>query len=123
MRALVIGLLLVAAPASAQTTPEQAAVIAGDPKAEPQVLALTDVPKATGPARELFNGRDLADWEPWLGYADPITKGFTMTPLNYEELEWGWNFSSEQCVEGMVGIHGQFLRSVPIPQFPPTNTT
>ena len=47
---------------------------------------------------------------PWLGYADPITKGFTLTPLSYEELEWGWNFSSEQCVEGMVGIHGQFLR-------------
>ncbi|TPX11165.1 uncharacterized protein E0L32_000983 [Thyridium curvatum] len=46
----------------------------------------------------------------WLGYADPITKAFTMTPLSYEELEWGWNFSSEQCEEGMVGIHGQFLR-------------
>lgn len=51
----------------------------------------------------------------WLGYADPITKAFTMTPLSYEELEWGWNFSSEQCEEGMVGIHGQFLRFVPRP--------
>jgi len=49
---------------------------------------------------------------PWLGYPDPMTKGFTMTPLSYEELEWGWNFSSEQCEEGMVGIHGQFLRCV-----------
>lgn len=49
---------------------------------------------------------------PWLGYADPLTKGFTVTPLSYEELEWGWNFSSEQCEEGMVGIQGQFLRSV-----------
>ncbi len=49
---------------------------------------------------------------PWLGYADPITKGFTMTPLSYEELEWGWNFSSEQCPEGIVGVHGNFLRSV-----------
>jgi splicing factor 3B subunit 3 len=50
---------------------------------------------------------------PWLGYADPITKNFIMTPLSYADLEWGWNFSSEQCLEGMVGIHSNFLRSVP----------
>ncbi|KAK7417916.1 pre-mRNA-splicing factor rse1 [Neonectria magnoliae] len=47
---------------------------------------------------------------PWLGYADPITKGFVVTPLNYVDLEWGWNFSSEQCEEGVVGIQGQSLR-------------
>ncbi|QUC18639.1 uncharacterized protein UV8b_02880 [Ustilaginoidea virens] len=47
---------------------------------------------------------------PWLGYADPITKGFVVTPLNYVDLEWGWNFSSEQCEEGIVGIQGQSLR-------------
>lgn len=47
---------------------------------------------------------------PWLGYADPLTKGFVMTPLSYAELEWGWNFSSEQCEEGMVGIHANYLR-------------
>ncbi|KAL8388604.1 hypothetical protein RB595_009093 [Gaeumannomyces hyphopodioides] len=46
----------------------------------------------------------------WLGYSDPISKGFTMTPLSYEELEWAWNFRSEQCEEGMVGVQGQFLR-------------
>ncbi|KAJ9150815.1 Pre-mRNA-splicing factor rse1 [Pleurostoma richardsiae] len=46
----------------------------------------------------------------WLGYADPLTKGFVMTPLSYSELEWGWNFSSEQCEEGMVGIHASYLR-------------
>ncbi|RAL59510.1 hypothetical protein DID88_006623 [Monilinia fructigena] len=33
-----------------------------------------------------------------------------LTPLNYPALEWGWNFSSEQCTEGMVGIQGQNLR-------------
>jgi splicing factor 3B subunit 3 len=55
---------------------------------------------------------------PWLGYSDPITNGFALTPLSYEELEWGWNFSSEQCEEGMVGIHGQFLR-LAIPPTPP----
>ncbi|KAI8677208.1 hypothetical protein LRP88_09763 [Fusarium phalaenopsidis] len=47
---------------------------------------------------------------PWLGYPDPITKGFVVTPLNYVDLEWGWNFSSEQCEEGIVGIQGQSLR-------------
>lgn len=49
---------------------------------------------------------------PWLGYADPITKGFVVTPLSYVDLEWGWNFSSEQCEEGVVGIQGQSLRYV-----------
>ncbi|RQM08157.1 hypothetical protein DH86_00000604 [Scytalidium sp. 3C] len=49
---------------------------------------------------------------PWLGYSDPVTKGFMLTPLNYPALEWGWNFSSEQCTEGMVGISGQNLRYV-----------
>ncbi|KAK5990060.1 Pre-mRNA-splicing factor RSE1 [Cladobotryum mycophilum] len=47
---------------------------------------------------------------PWLGYADPITKSFVVTPLSYVDLEWGWNFSSEQCEEGIVGIQGQSLR-------------
>ncbi|KAI9823099.1 MAG: pre-mRNA-splicing factor rse1 [Sarea resinae] len=47
---------------------------------------------------------------PWLGYSDPQTKGFMLTPLNYSPLEWGWNFSSEQCTEGMVGIQGPHLR-------------
>ena len=49
---------------------------------------------------------------PWLGYSDPVTKGFMLTPLDYVGLEWGWNFSSEQCPEGMVGIQGQNLRYV-----------
>ena len=49
---------------------------------------------------------------PWFGYSDIQTKGFMLTPLDYVELEWGWSFSSEQCVEGMVGIQGQSLRYV-----------
>lgn len=49
---------------------------------------------------------------PWLGYSDIQTKGFMLTPLDYVPLEWGWNFSSEQCVEGTVGIQGQNLRYV-----------
>ena len=53
---------------------------------------------------------------PWLGYSDTQTKAFMLTPLSYVGLEWGWNFSSEQCTEGMVGIQGQNLRYV-IPLF------
>ncbi len=49
---------------------------------------------------------------PWLGYSDSQTKAFMLTPLSYVGLEWGWNFSSEQCTEGMVGIQGQNLRYV-----------
>ncbi|KAK4695986.1 splicing factor 3B subunit 3, partial [Lecanoromycetidae sp. Uapishka_2] len=47
---------------------------------------------------------------PWLGYSDPQTKGFMLTPLDYPALEYGSNFSSEQCVEGMVGIETKNLR-------------
>ncbi|CAI7583623.1 Pre-mRNA-splicing factor rse1 [Penicillium manginii] len=47
---------------------------------------------------------------PWLGYSDTQTKSFMLTPLDYVGLEWGWNFSSEQCVEGMIGIQGRNLR-------------
>ncbi|ORY63421.1 CPSF A subunit region-domain-containing protein [Pseudomassariella vexata] len=46
----------------------------------------------------------------WLGYLEPLSKAFMMTPLDYGDLAWGWNFSSEQCEEGMVGIQGQNLR-------------
>lgn len=51
----------------------------------------------------------------WLGYADPLTRSFMMTPLDYPELEWGWSFNSEQCVEGIVGIHANYLRLVLLP--------
>jgi splicing factor 3B subunit 3 len=47
---------------------------------------------------------------PWLGYSEIQTKTFMLTPLDYVGLEWGWNFSSEQCLEGMVGIQGKNLR-------------
>ena len=43
-------------------------VAAGDTRPS---LALSDKPKASGPATKLFNGKDLSDWRPWLGYADP----------------------------------------------------
>ncbi|KAK5091650.1 pre-mRNA-splicing factor rse1 [Lithohypha guttulata] len=46
----------------------------------------------------------------WLGYTDPQTKGFMLTPLDYPELRHAWTFSSEQCPEGIVGIQEQNLR-------------
>lgn len=47
---------------------------------------------------------------PWLGYSDPQSKSFTLTPLDCPTLAWGSNFSSEQCPEGMVGIENKNLR-------------
>jgi splicing factor 3B subunit 3 len=49
---------------------------------------------------------------PWLGYTDTQTNGFMLTPLDYVSLQFAWNFKSEQCPEGMVGIQGQNLRYV-----------
>jgi hypothetical protein len=43
----------------------------------PQTLTLSHIPKATGPAVALFNGKDLDDWSAWLGYRDP---GQTYSP-------------------------------------------
>ncbi len=38
---------------------------------KPQTLVLKNIPKATGQAVALFNGKDLDDWTAWLGYKDP----------------------------------------------------
>jgi hypothetical protein len=75
LKQALIGLALAAAcagTATAQTpTPAQTAAVAGDPAFTPQDLVLGALPRAVGPQVALFNGRDLADWEGWLGYADP----------------------------------------------------
>ncbi|MEI9905922.1 MAG: hypothetical protein WDN06_19925 [Asticcacaulis sp.] len=42
-----------------------------DPAFHAQHLVLNGVPSATGRRSRLFNGRDLDDWDAWLGYADP----------------------------------------------------
>ena len=41
------------------------------PAFQPQNLVLKNIPKATGPAVMLFNGKNLDDWTAWLGYKDP----------------------------------------------------
>jgi Domain of Unknown Function (DUF1080) len=53
------------------STPEQQAVIANDPPYQPQRLALADLPRTRRAPERLFNRRDLAGWDSWLGYADP----------------------------------------------------
>ncbi len=75
--------LSTAAVAQQALTPQQAEIIKNDPPAAPQKLKLIDLPKAAGPARWLFNGRDLKGWEPWLGYADPSVtfRAKTAAPL------------------------------------------
>ena len=57
--------------APASTSLDRAVIVSGGIAASPQRLRLVDVPAPTGPARVLFNGRDLSDWDAWLGYPDP----------------------------------------------------
>lgn len=57
--------------AIAQDSKEQARAIAGDAVAASQRLELVDLPKPTGKAVALFDGRSLNGWTAWLGYADP----------------------------------------------------
>jgi hypothetical protein len=69
----VLALLLLAPPALAQapTSTEQARALAGEPVAAPQRLTLADLPVPAGKPLVLFDGKSLAGWTPWLGYADP----------------------------------------------------
>ena len=47
------------------------ALCVATPALAAQSLKLAEIPKPAGPATSLFNGRDLKDWDAWLGYADP----------------------------------------------------
>ena len=66
-RVPIVGMLALAAAAAAQDVPDQPRTAAAP---APQ-LRLVDMPLPTGAQRHLFNGRDLADWDAWLGYPDP----------------------------------------------------
>ncbi|KAF2104355.1 pre-mRNA-splicing factor rse1 [Rhizodiscina lignyota] len=48
--------------------------------------------------------------QPWLGYAERETHVFKLTPLNYRQLEWGWNLRMSAIPEGIVAITGDSLR-------------
>lgn len=60
-------------PATAPETAslDRARVVSAGRAATLQQLRLVDVPTPTGPAHSLFNGRNLSDWDSWLGYPDP----------------------------------------------------
>lgn len=65
-RLSIIGLMALSSIVVAQQSPRE-------PSTAPAVqrLRLVDLPRPTGAQRRLFNGRDLADWDAWLGYSDP----------------------------------------------------
>lgn len=71
MKRWIWGLLIVPTIAMAQDSLDRARRIAGDPAGPAPRLQLADIPRATGPGRDLFDGRSLSGWQPWLGYADP----------------------------------------------------
>lgn len=79
-----------------ELTPQQAEIIKDDPTASPQKLVLRDVPRPAGPAIELFNGRNLIGWLPWLGYADTSRtfRARTVDPLG-TEADWREIFAVE----------------------------
>lgn len=64
-------LLLLSAPATAQTSKDRARAVAGEPAKAAQRLTLTDIPVPTSKPTALFDGRTLEGWAPWLGYANP----------------------------------------------------
>jgi len=58
-------------PARASLAIPVAPVIPDVPAFSSKSLQLVDLPRPTGPARRLFNGRNFKGLEPWLGYDDP----------------------------------------------------
>jgi Domain of Unknown Function (DUF1080) len=64
-------LLAVPVAASAQDSKDLARALVGDAPASPERLTLADLPKPSGKATSLFDGKSLHGWQPWLGYADP----------------------------------------------------
>jgi len=66
-----LGLMLLPAAALAQSSTEQARAIAGEVPTSRQRLTLADVPRPAGRKTALFDGRSLAGWDAWLGFADP----------------------------------------------------
>ncbi len=67
----ILTVLMLPAAALAQSSIDQARLVAGEPVSGPQRLALTGVPRAAGKRVTLFDGRSLDGWGAWLGYADP----------------------------------------------------
>lgn len=72
LKKLLIGMTLTAGCVSAAWGQNASPGSATDyPPFAAQNLVLKHVPKPVGRKTILFNGRDLADWDAWLGYSDP----------------------------------------------------
>lgn len=69
MLKIILSSLAMAIAASVSVQAQQAAVAA--PVFEHKPMQLVDLPAPAGAATALFNGKDLNDWEAWLGYRDP----------------------------------------------------
>jgi hypothetical protein len=70
-RTLWAALALMPVAALAQSSTDRARALAGEQPAAGQRLTVAELPRPTGKARSLFDGRSLSGWTPWLGYADP----------------------------------------------------
>ena len=57
---MALALIVMATPALAQDSKEQARALAGAPATGAQTLRLVDIPRATGKSIALFDGRSLA---------------------------------------------------------------
>lgn len=74
---IALALLARTAPLAAQdgppngSSPAEQAVIANDPPFVAKAVTLASQPKNKAAAIRLFNGKNLQDWDSWLGYADP----------------------------------------------------
>ena len=91
-----------------QTDAEQARAVAGNTVAKPQWLRLKNVPAAAGPERSLFNGRDLNDWQGWLGYADPAVT-YRDTP-GAAPIGTGRDMSSDFAVRSVDGAPAIWIK-------------
>jgi hypothetical protein len=98
--AAAIGILCAGGAAAQELSAQQAEIIKDDPPAQPQKLALREVPRATGPAVELFNGRNLIGWLPWLGYADT---SLTFRPRTVDPLGTSADWREVFAVESVDG--------------------
>ncbi len=64
MRAILLSALAALTLASSATAADM-------PVFQKQTLTLSDIPAGTAKPVKLFNGKNLKDWDAWLGYADP----------------------------------------------------
>jgi hypothetical protein len=90
-------------------SPEAMAIIAGDPPLKTQRLILEDIPKASAPLKNLFNGTDLTGWDKWLGFADP-SKAYAETaekPIGLNQDNTGVFTVVQEDGEPVIRISGK----------------